>query len=228
MSVIGAAPHSTISRLGPARRHGSHGSHGSPAGRCACACYLNRRHARPDAESGSLAAFSSSRDSRVLGPKEVAKVLAEAEAAYDAPGARAEYCLSVHGVVYDRAVRCLPEVLALERAILLDQQQDASPLDEASPQQAAAEAQGEGEGEADAEGEVAIPALLPKPPRSRALMEVALEVDGRDGTIRVCIAGMPASAIEAFERAGCCPLCRREGHRFALCPHLPNELRPFA
>lgn len=189
-----------------------------------CACYLNRRHARPDAEAGSLAAFSSSRDSRVLGPNEVAKVLAEAEAAYAAPGARAEYCLSVHGVVYDRAVRCLPDVLALESALLLDHQAappDAPIPDPPHPPHPPSPSP-------QAEDVAPVPALLPKPPRSRALMEVALEVDGSDGTIRVCIAGMPASALEAFERAGCCPLCRRDGHRFALCPHLPNELRPFA
>ena len=46
--------------------------------------------------------------------------------------------------------------------------------------------------------------------------------------VRVRVSGLSNGDHDALDRAGRCPLCRHTGHRLRMCPHVPDELRPFA
>lgn len=48
-----------------------------------------------------------------------------------------------------------------------------------------------------------------------------------DGMLRVLIYGMSDDEFETLVNDGRCPLCRKCQHRLAMCPNMPNELRPF-
>lgn len=45
------------------------------------------------------------------------------------------------------------------------------------------------------------------------------------GRVKIIIGNRASSSSRA---GGCCPLCLDPTHRLALCPNLPDELRPFA
>lgn len=153
-----------------------------------------------------MAVFSAEADNpRPPTESEAADVVAESDAKYLTEGARSEFCRS-RGVDYDRYRRCATDVRALERAMRLEP---------ASPPPSADE----------------IVAMLQQQQQSRpdASIDLSVECINDDfGLVRVRVKWLSEEAHETLERFGRCPLCLDTGHNLRMCPHLPDELRPFS
>lgn len=223
------------------RLHPKASARDPPAAGVACGCYAGRRHASEEANARHVPVFSAAGHATILTPNEVSEVVDEAERKFERLGARAEYCKS-HGVDYARAVRCVHDVRLLERSLVQ------SPSERPHPHQHDSnddefkkegddipfvddDVEGGGEGEGEGEGGGLIvhstnSRYRHKTKRSPPPSEVVVEARP-DGGIRIRVTGMSDATFDAMQRVDRCPLCRRRGHRLTLCPHMPDDLRPF-
>jgi hypothetical protein len=132
--------------------------------------------------------------------EEAAKIVQEAETAFQASGARAEYCRS-HGIDYERFKRSELAVRALDRVFFAEEDDgDAVVVVEA----------------AAIDGDVDMLTLWADGGDSSG--EVLM---------RVRVVGPSFSEREECEGAPVCPLCRSKGHGRVMCPQVPCDLRPF-
>ena len=203
------------------------------AGRCGC--YAGRRHVSDEADAATRAVFSADASSPIKKPNEACEVAADADQRYATISAKIEYCRS-RGVDYERAVRCASTVRMLERIYApTTARTPASASSSRGDAYAGVEGdnvEGEGvEGE-DVEGDGADveaddgPGGNGAPATLVVVQDACIEALG-DGSVRVRVVGMTEDVFMAMERVGRCPLCRRRGHGLKLCPHLPDDLRPF-
>jgi hypothetical protein len=172
-----------------------------------CQCYAGKRHESEDAISATSSVFASAPvgggGKKAPTASEAAEVVGDAEARFASLGARAEFCRS-HGIDYDRFRRCAPLVCALERAL-------AAAAGPNVPDENVSHM-------FDFSSDVGAPELV-----------IESIGDSSGGVrVRVRVAGVSNGDHDALDRAGRCPLCRHSGHRLRMCPHVPDELRPFA
>ena len=102
------------------------------------------------------------------------------------------------GVDYSRAAKYVPIVASLERLL---GSEDTEPMDLKDQN-------------------IAVPMAVDD---ATAIFDVT-----ETGTTRVRIIGMSEAAFLSMLSSGRCPMCGHDGHLMAMCPHLPDDLRPFA
>jgi hypothetical protein len=173
--------------------------------------------------AATTAVFSADATCPILRPNDACEVAQCADDLFASWGARAEYCRS-RGVDYGRVIKNADDVRLLERSLLADDTDSATsststttrtrfkpvrtPPPPTAEQQQEQQEQQEWQEQQEQES-----------PKAEAVAD--------DGRVRVRIVGMSNTTFAAMMRAGRCPLCARRDHRLAMCPHLPDELRPF-
>ena len=148
-------------------------------------------------------------------PQDAIRVIEEAEAAFEQHGSRAVYCES-KGIHYDRSVKYLPIIEHLESSLGTD----SADSDESPPRK-------------DDDVNPSVLSVLKKDLLVPYLDVETLpagagpEFEGQC-IFRVRIIGMTEETFTRMMKEGKCPLCGDKiYHSLAMCPIIPNELRPF-
>ena len=207
------------------------------------------------AEAAATVLSSDVRLGPVL-PGDAAVTIEEARVAYVAQSARIEFCKS-RGVDYERAVRYLPLLEELERA-LPPSRESKSGLELVTPprrRRSTASVRGQDQSQTTlnlGEPYIEVTAMHPYPSASpSASPSPSPSASGRPGSeedevpnapppsparptshilqhaLRVRIMGMSEDMFRRIVEEGRCPLCGNAEHSLPMCPLLPNELRPF-
>jgi hypothetical protein len=157
-------------------------------------------------------------------PKYALKVIRDAQDAFVAPGARAEYCRT-KGIDYERSVKYLPIIEHLERAYSTNEEEEQTALTLYSKPELPLTSQHSNDPK---ESEMVVSVQKGHP-----YLEMRTFPDGAGPEIegqymvRVRIMGMSDETFYRIVKEGRCPLCGKMAHSLAMCPIMPKEMRPF-